>query len=148
MKVLVVDDSAVMRKMVTRQLAKMGISESIIEEAGDGREAIEKCKKETYELVLMDWNMPNMLGIEALVTIRELGITTPIIMVTTESERENIITAVQAGATNYIVKPFTEDVFQTKVTQALDISHLVAYSKSLEPAQEVVNFAAGRIELD
>lgn len=118
-KVLIVDDSSTMRKVLTKELLKLHFSESNITEASDGREAILAVMNKKFDLIIMDWNMPNILGIEAVRAIRGAGIDTPILMVTTEAERENVVSAIQAGANNYLVKPFTSDGFRTKVMELI-----------------------------
>lgn len=117
MNVLVVDDSGIMRKVLIRELLKMGFVENLIDQAEDGMQAVKAVTEKQYDLILMDWNMPNMLGIDAVKTMRANGIQTPILMVTTESERTNVVLAIQAGATNYLVKPFNEESFQGKINQ-------------------------------
>lgn len=116
---LVVDDSTVMRKVIIAALASMGIPESNITQASDGVEAVELVKSTDFGIVLMDWNMPNMLGIDAVAAIRALGKKTPILMVTTEGERTNVIKAIQTGANNYLVKPFNSEDLREKVEQML-----------------------------
>ena len=117
MKALVVDDSAVMRKVMMGALARAGIAE--FGQACDGREAVDAVQGGGFGLILMDWNMPNMLGIDALRAIRGAGLKTPVIMVTTEAEKSRVIEALKAGANNYIIKPFEVDVFVAKVQETL-----------------------------
>ncbi len=104
MKVLVVDDSSVMRRIVVNALAFGGITDVV--QAADGEEAVQHCAAEPIDLVLMDWNMPNLRGIDAVRAIRATGNKVPIIMVTTESEKTRVLEALKAGANNYVVKPF------------------------------------------
>jgi two-component system, chemotaxis family, chemotaxis protein CheY len=117
--VLVVDDSAVMRKMIIRELTKSGIVADNITEAADGIEGLECASKTTFDLILMDWNMPGMLGIEVVVKLRAAGVKTNIMMVTTEGEKTNVVKAIQAGANNYLVKPFTPEDFAGKIAQLI-----------------------------
>jgi two-component system chemotaxis response regulator CheY len=117
MKALVVDDSTVMRKIVTGALAKMGCTDVV--QASDGKKAVVAAMTEDVDVVLMDWNMPNMSGLDALRAIRAAGNKTPVIMVTTEAERSRVIEAIKAGANNYIVKPFKPDTLATKVQETL-----------------------------
>jgi len=117
MKALVVDDSAVMRKVLVGALARAGVDEA--HQAADGVECIEAVEKEEYGLILMDWNMPNMLGIDAVRKIREMGKTMPIIMVTTEAEKARVIEALKSGATNYIIKPFEPQTIVQKIQATL-----------------------------
>lgn len=120
-KVLVVDDSAIMRRVIMGILNSMNISNDNIEEAADGCEAVDKASSKEYSVILMDWNMPNMLGIDAVRNIRASGNKTPILMVTTEGERTNVITAIQAGANNYLVKPFNAEDLREKLEQLVTL---------------------------
>ena len=113
--VLVVDDSAVMRKVIIRELKQCGIED--VTEATDGIEGLEAASKENFDLILMDWNMPGLLGIDVVRKLREAQITTPIMMVTTEGERNNVVIAIKAGANNYLVKPFSPEDFSQKIEQ-------------------------------
>ena len=117
MKALVVDDSAVMRKVLIGALGRANIDQ--VDQAADGREAVEAAKATDYGLILMDWNMPNMLGIDAVKAIRELGKTMPIIMVTTEAEKSRVIEALKAGANNYVIKPFEPATIVSKIQEVL-----------------------------
>ena len=116
-KVLVVDDMSTMRRIVKNVLKQIGYSN--IEEAENGEEGLKKLKAGGFGLVVSDWNMPVMMGIDMLRAIRadpELK-SVPVLMVTAEAQKENIIEAVQAGVSNYIVKPFTADAVKDKLTQ-------------------------------
>ena len=117
MKSLVVDDSAVMRKVLIGALSQAGIAE--VDQACDGQEAVNMVAANEYALVLLDWNMPNMLGIDALKTIRAAGKTMPIIMVTTEAEKPRVLEALKAGANNYVIKPFVPATMVQKIQEAL-----------------------------
>ena len=117
MKALVVDDSAVMRKVLTGALGRAGITE--VGQAEDGQQAVEAVMAEEYGLVLMDWNMPNMPGIDAVKRIRANGKDMPIIMVTTEAEKISVIEALKAGADNYIIKPFEPATIVEKIREVL-----------------------------
>lgn len=117
MKALIVDDSAVMRKVLIGALSRAGITDVV--QAGDGREAVEAVQSEDFGLVLMDWNMPNMLGIDAVKAIRALGKKTPIIMVTTEAEKSRVLDALKAGANNYVIKPFEPATIVGKIQEVL-----------------------------
>jgi two-component system, chemotaxis family, chemotaxis protein CheY len=117
MKALVVDDSAVMRKVMMGALARAGIVE--VGQAADGREAVDAALTGDYQLVLLDWNMPNMLGIDALRLIRAKNTTLPIIMVTTEAEKTRVLEALKAGANNYIIKPFAPSAIVSKIQETL-----------------------------
>ena len=114
MRALVVDDSRVTRRLLINILTEeCGIDECA--EAVDGQESVEAVDEDTFDIILMDWNMPRLSGIDAIEQIREKGIETPIIMVTTESEKENIVRAFKAGANNYIIKPFSSESVSAKV---------------------------------
>lgn len=120
MKALVVDDSAVMRKVLIGALSRANITD--VDQASDGVEAVEAVKNNDYDIILMDWNMPNMLGIDALKTIRAMGKTMPIIMVTTEAEKSRVLEALKAGATNYVIKPFEPNTIVGKIQEVLNKS--------------------------
>lgn len=113
MKALVVDDSLTIRRIVIKALGMVGISETA--EAADGTEALEALKKEQFDVVLLDWNMPKLTGIETLRAMREGGNKTPVIMVTTEAEKSRVIEAIKTGANDYLIKPFAPDQLAAKV---------------------------------
>lgn len=117
MKVLIVDDSAVMRKVLIGALGRANLTD--IDQAADGAEAVAAVDNADYGLVLMDWNMPNMLGIDAVRAIRAKGKTMPIIMVTTEAEKGRVIEALKAGAQNYVIKPFEPATIISKIQDTL-----------------------------
>ena len=114
MKVLLVDDSQIMRRIMIGALKKVG-NENIVE-ASNGQEAIDVLSKDdSVGLVLMDWNMPKMSGIEALRQIRAGGNEVPVIMVATESEKEKVLEAMKLGANDYLAKPFGPKDIQGKL---------------------------------
>lgn len=113
MKVLLVDDSGTMRTIQKRCLNKLGVEDIV--EAEDGQFALEHFKKNTFDVVLSDWNMPNMDGLELLKAIRTMNTKVPVIMITTEAERTRVVTAIQAGVSDYLVKPFTPDALKEKL---------------------------------
>jgi two-component system, chemotaxis family, chemotaxis protein CheY len=117
MKILIVDDSTVMRKVIMRELVQLGFTKENVVEAEDGIKGLEAASAQVFDVILMDWNMPGMLGIDVVRKLRASGITTPIMMVTTEGEKTNVIVAIQAGANNYLIKPFTSEDFATKFKQ-------------------------------
>ena len=117
MKALVVDDSAVMRKVLIGALLQAGITD--VDQSADGKDAVAATQTEDYGLVLMDWNMPNMTGIEALREMRGGGKAMPIIMVTTEAEKPRVIEALKAGANNYVIKPFQPQDIVTKIKDTM-----------------------------
>lgn len=120
MKLLVVDDFSTMRRIVKNLLKQLGYSS--IEEAEDGVQALSKLKTGSYDFIISDWNMPNMDGLELLKNVRsdpQLK-DTPVLMVTAEAEKEKVVTAIQAGVNNYIVKPFTGEVLKEKIDKILE----------------------------
>jgi two-component system chemotaxis response regulator CheY len=119
-KILVVDDFATMRKVIRNLLKQVGY-ENIVE-AEDGVTALKALKSQKIDFIISDWNMPNMTGIELLKAVRadEDLKTTPFLMVTAEALQDNVITAVKAGVSNYIVKPFTAEVLNDKIKKILE----------------------------
>ncbi len=117
--VLVVDDYQTMVRIIRNLLKHLGFEN--VHEAADGREALKKMRKTRYGLVISDWNMAPMTGIELLLEVRadEILKPTPFIMVTAESKTENVIAAKQAGVNNYIVKPFNAETLKAKITSVL-----------------------------
>jgi two-component system chemotaxis response regulator CheY len=117
MKFLVVDDFATMRRIVRNLLKEIGYANS--EEAEDGVDALNKLRSGHYDFVVSDINMPNMNGFDLLRSIRadEALKHLPVLMVTAEAKKEDIITAAQAGASGYIVKPFTKATLEEKLTK-------------------------------
>jgi two-component system chemotaxis response regulator CheY len=119
MRFLVVDDFATMRRIVHNLLKELGFAN--IEEAEDGAHALRMLQSTKFDFVVSDWNMPNMTGIELLKAIRADANLKhlPVLMVTAEAKKENIIEAAQAGASGYIVKPFTAAVLDEKLNKIL-----------------------------
>ena len=119
MPILVVDDYKTMIRIIRNLLKQLGFSN--IDEASDGKEALQKMKSTSYSLVISDWNMEPMTGYELLKEVRadEKLKPTPFIMVTAESKTENVVAAKKAGVNNYIVKPFTPDTLKAKIGQVL-----------------------------
>ncbi|MBG0790124.1 MAG: chemotaxis response regulator CheY [Desulfovibrionaceae bacterium] len=115
MRVLVVDDFSTMRKIVKNILRQLGFNNIV--EADDGSTAWEVLNKDNIDFIVSDWNMPNMSGIELLRKVRasEEYADIPFLMVTAEAQQENIIEAVQAKVSNYIVKPFTPETLGQKI---------------------------------
>ena len=118
MKVLLVDDSRTMRSIWKRVITAMGDNPTV--EASDGQEALDAIAQHgPFDLMLLDWNMPNMDGFTLLQKVRETDKCTPIMMVTTEAEKPRIIEAIKAGANNYVIKPFTPETLQQKIEETL-----------------------------
>ena len=117
MKILVVDDMSTMRRIVKNILKQLGFNN--LEEAENGQEALTKLKADTYGFVVSDWNMPVMMGIDMLRAIRadETLKKIPVLMVTAEAQKENLMEAVQACVSNYVVKPFTAETMQEKINK-------------------------------
>jgi two-component system, chemotaxis family, chemotaxis protein CheY len=121
MKVLVVDDSRVMRNMHKNALIEHNVKQDDILEAGDGGIALEVSIKNPIDLFLVDWNMPGLNGLEFVKAIRALEKykSTPIIMITSEAAKYMVVEAINAGVTNYIVKPVSERMLWEKLSRYL-----------------------------
>jgi len=120
LKILIVDDFSTMRRIVRNLLKELGYTNA--DEAEDGVVALQKLKGGSFQFVVSDWNMPNMTGIELLRSIRadaELK-HLPVLMVTAEAKKENIIEAAQAGASGYVVKPFTAATLEEKLNKVFE----------------------------
>jgi len=120
LKILVVDDFPTMRRIVRNLLKDLGFEN--VDEAEDGVVGLEKLRNGNYQLVVSDWNMPNLDGLSMLQQIRAdpaLG-KLPVLMVTAESKKENIVAAAQAGANGYVVKPFTAATLEEKLNKIFE----------------------------
>ncbi len=119
MKFLVVDDFSTMRRIIRNLLKELGYTN--VDEAEDGIAGLAKLRSGGFEFVVSDWNMPNMTGIDMLRAIRadEQLKHLPVLMVTAEAKKENIIEAAQAGASGYVVKPFTAATLEEKINKIL-----------------------------
>ena len=113
--VLLADDSRTMRTIIRRSLAMLGVSS--LTEAADGVEAVNLFQQQKFDLVLTDWNMPNKSGLEVIQEIRSQDRQVPIIMITTEAERCQVLRAIEAGVTDYLVKPFETDALRDKLAK-------------------------------
>ncbi len=115
LKFLVVDDFSTMRRILRNLLKELGFAN--VQEAENGAEGLTKLRAETFDFVVLDWNMPVMTGIELLKEIRADANLKhlPVLMVTAEAKKENIIEAAQAGASGYVVKPFTAAILDEKL---------------------------------
>ncbi|MBA4708455.1 chemotaxis response regulator CheY [Aquitalea aquatica] len=116
-KFLVVDDFSTMRRIVRNLLKELGFTN--IDEAEDGQVALHKLKSQNFDFIVSDWNMPNMTGIELLKAVRadQQIKHLPFMMITAEAKRENIVEAAMAGASGYIVKPFTAATLEEKLNK-------------------------------
>jgi len=117
MKIMLVDDSQTMRNVEKKVLGQLGYTDVV--EASDGQDALSKVGAEKPDLILLDWNMPNMDGLAFLKKFRESDKATPVVMVTTEAEKSRVVEAIKAGVNNYVVKPFTPDGLSTKIQETL-----------------------------
>ncbi len=118
-KVLIADDSGVMRKIIVRAAKSSGVDEIV--EAVDGADALAKFEQEAFDLVLTDWNMPNKSGLDVIQEIRGKGSNVPIIMVTTEGEKGNVLQAIEAGVSDYLTKPFEAADLSAKIDKFVPV---------------------------
>ena len=117
MNVLIVDDYKTMLRIIKNLLKQLGFNN--VDEATDGSMAYEKINNKQYGMIISDWNMEPMTGLELLKKVRGDGNDVPFIMVTAESKTENVIAAKQAGVSNYIVKPFNAETLKGKISSVL-----------------------------
>jgi two-component system chemotaxis response regulator CheY len=122
LKFLVVDDFSTMRRIVRNLLKELGFAN--VDEAEDGVAALSKLRSTNFDFVVSDWNMPNMTGLDLLKEIRgDANLKhLPVLMVTAEAKKENIISAAQAGASGYIVKPFTAATLEEKLNKIFQVN--------------------------
>lgn len=120
LRILVVDDFSTMRRIVRNLLKELGFTN--VDEAEDGAVALQKLNGGGFEFVVTDWNMPNMDGLTLLQSIRSSPTLKhlPVLMVTAEAKKENIIAAAQAGASGYVVKPFTSATLSEKLNKIFE----------------------------
>ena len=120
MKILVVDDFSTMRRIVRNLLKELGFAN--VEEAEDGAVALQKLQEGGFDFVVTDWNMPNIDGLQLLQAIRSNPALSrlPVLMITAEAKKENIIAAAQAGANGYVVKPFTAATLEDKLVKIFE----------------------------
>ena len=120
MKILVVDDFSTMRRIVKNLLRDLGFTN--MDEADDGNTALPKLQSGNYDFLVTDWNMPGMTGLDLLKAVRADAklVKLPVLMVTAESKREQIIEAAQAGVNGYVVKPFTAGTLEEKISKIFD----------------------------
>lgn len=117
MNIMLVDDSRTIRNIQKNILSKLGHTDIV--EAADGVEGLKKIEESTPDLILLAWNMPNMDGLTFLKKVRAQGMKMPIIMCTTEAEKTRVVQAIQAGASNYVVKPFSMETMADKINQTM-----------------------------
>jgi two-component system chemotaxis response regulator CheY len=119
MRFLIVDDSSTMRRIIINTLNKLGYKEC--HEAANGREGVERLASTQVDMVITDWNMPEMSGIDFIKAVRANDATKqlPVLMVTTNAAEDDIVEALKAGVNNYVVKPFTPDTIKEKIQAAL-----------------------------
>jgi len=120
MKILIVDDFSTMRRIVKNLLRDLGFTN--MDEADDGNTALPKLKSGKYDFLVTDWNMPGMTGLDLLKAVRADAnlVKLPVLMVTAESKREQIIEAAQAGVNGYVVKPFTAGTLEEKINKIFE----------------------------
>lgn len=117
MKIMLVDDSRTIRNIQKKVLAKLGYEDIV--EAADGVEALAAYEESPPDLILVDWNMPNMNGITLVKTIRRTDKSTPLLMCIDQAEKYRVAEALEAGVNNYMVKPFTAEMLSAKIDQTL-----------------------------
>jgi len=125
-KILIVDDFSTMRRIIKNLLLDLGFDNT--QEADDGTSALSMLQKANFDFLVTDWNMPGMSGIDLLRAVRgdaKLA-SLPVLMVTAESKREQIIEAAQAGVDGYIVKPFTAITLKEKIEKIFERAHATA----------------------
>lgn len=120
LRFLVVDDFSTMRRIVRNLLKELGFNN--VEEAEDGQMALNRLRESKFDFVISDWNMPVMDGLKLLTEIRQDDAlkAMPVLMVTAEAKKENIVAAAQAGASGYVVKPFTAAVLEEKLNKIFE----------------------------
>jgi two-component system chemotaxis response regulator CheY len=117
LKILIVDDSSTMRRIIINTLSRIGYSDVL--EAEHGKAGLDQLGKGGVEMIITDWNMPEMDGLEFVGNVRAQNPSIPILMVTTNAAKEDIVAALQAGVNNYVVKPFTPETLKEKIESLL-----------------------------
>jgi two-component system chemotaxis response regulator CheY len=119
MRFLIVDDSSTMRRIIINTLNKLGYED--VSEAGNGREGLERLGSEAVDVIITDWNMPEMSGIDFIRSVRGSSVTKdlPVLMVTTNAAKDDIVEALRVGVNSYVVKPFTPDTMREKIEAVL-----------------------------
>ncbi len=121
-KILLVDDSKTMRNICKVTISKA--MEAEYTEAENGLLALDAVKAKSFDIILLDWNMPKMNGLSFLENLRKSDMSTPVIMVTTEAEKSRIVTAIKAGVSGYLIKPFTPEALNDKVNETLKTARI------------------------
>ncbi len=121
MRFMLVDDSSTMRKIQRRTLERLGFTDII--EAEDGDEALRLLPDANPDILITDWNMPNVNGLELVRQIRQTDQKLPIIMVTTEAEKNRVIEAIKAGISDYLIKPFTGEALASKIRRVTNLAN-------------------------
>jgi len=116
-KILIVDDSSTLARMLTNTLSRIGYADGV--ECENRKNGLEKLGQGGVEMIITDWNMPEMDGLEFVKTVRGQNPAIPILMVTTNAAKEDIVEALQAGVNNYVVKPFTPETLKEKIESLL-----------------------------
>ncbi len=124
MRILLVDDSKTMRAVQKGVLTQLGYTD--VAEASDGLDALTKVGAVKPDLILLDWNMPNMDGLEFVKRYRAESGPAPVIMVTTEAEKSRVIAAIKAGVNNYVIKPFTPELLSERIRETLEKTKVAA----------------------
>jgi len=121
-RILFVEDSPTMRRIIENSLKKLGIKE--LTDAENGVDALEKIQKQDFDMILTDWNMPEMNGKELVEHVRKIDKykTIPILMITTRGMQEDVVTAIKSGVNGYIVKPFTPEILKKKMVEIFSAS--------------------------
>lgn len=119
LKILIVDDLPVMKKLITSMLKKVEITD--VDTAQNGQEALELMAKKSYDVILSDWNMPVMNGLELLKIIKEDPVlqSTPVILITAQDDRDQVLEAIKAGVNGYLIKPVKASALQEKLLAVL-----------------------------
>lgn len=118
MKILVVDDSPTMRRIIIGNLSRLGHTDVV--EGENGRSGLEQVDRGGVDLIITDWDMPEMDGIAFARAVRGRGATMPILMVTTHAATQDIVQAIEAGVSTYVVKPFTQESLREKIDSLLE----------------------------
>ncbi len=136
MNVLVADDLKTIRSMLIRTLENFGVDN--VDEAEDGLQAIEWLQKKNYDLIIVDHHMPNHIGTEVILEARSKGCTGPIIMQTTDCQKSQVMRAIQAGATDYILKPFNSKYLAERLEKHIFNAEMLAARKAASASQSKV----------